>query len=188
MRYLSGPEFQQRITDVGIKLNTQELCFHLSYSNRESLSSLGVNPPSLGKPLFPSPTAGTIQLISECLSKNFYLRANEYSEEDLKAFISEDFFQKLKFKEPFFNDRKRQLNYQWSKLPSEMKYFLIHDLVLLFLGPDEVIEDYGLVENAATFRQEICQQLESDKDIPNVEEALKKAILTLVLRDEFLSY
>jgi hypothetical protein len=187
-RYISGHEFLQRITDIGVKFQNYSNCLELSYRNVDNILSLGANLPSIGRPLFTSPTAGTVQVLSECVIANMSFNSAIYTADDLNAFISDDFQRIVHAAFPKMKLKKEQLYLNWSVIPSQAKYFLVADLVEKIMGTDAVIEDYGLVESAESFRHEILNQLNLHNSNLNVEKILQKIVVTLVLRDEFLSY
>lgn len=186
LRYISGHEFSQRISDLGIKLINGSNCLDMNFQNKINFQNLGANPPSLGKPLFASPTAGTVQVLSECVVKNMSLYS--YSEEELGSFISNEFQKAVHLAHPFFQTKKNQLMIKWSQVPSQEKYFLVAGLVEKILGTDPVIEDYGLIQSAESFRHEILNQLELLGSDLSLENVIQKIVVTLILRDEFLSY
>jgi hypothetical protein len=75
----------------------------------------------------------------------------------------------------------------WASWPVEQKKVLIKYMVSAFLGPDDVIRDFGFIKDPEAFRALLLQAADKQKDA-DLTKVLLFLSVNLALRDEFLSY
>lgn len=163
-RYMSGIQLLQSLEAIGIA--TQNCHPSIQNTGQYDFSALGTNNTVTGQPNSASPSIATINWIGNCVSLQFQ------QSQGLGYFL------------------KRNANVdssQWRSLSMDSKLELLKKLMTSILGPDELVEDFGLIQSPDKFRMQIVENADSAMGLAD-EGILKSIILTLILRDEFLSY
>ena len=179
VRYFSGPELQWYLFQLGI-ITDQNACLDFSGSHA---SSFGVNSASTGGPSSQSPTVSTVGAIAFCIKSYFSgIRGQQIPADIQGQLLSPLLVAELNQK--YSSDWHAKL---WSELDPGLQQRLVERFIRHILGPDAVIEDYKLVVSAAEFKNEVKKEVELMKS-QKVLEVLEQLTLSLVLRDESLSF
>ena len=179
VRYFSGPELQWYLYQLGIR-NDQQECLLLRDSSGRAL---GVNSSATGNPSSGGPTISTVGVISLCVDKHFERISTLSGQIETQGILlGESNVKEL-------NQKYQNYWYTmtWSQLDKNLKNQIIDHLVLHILGPDSVIEDYQLVKSAKEFKDDLKSKV-SEIESKTVTQVLARITLSLILRDESLSY
>lgn len=179
VRYFSGPELQWYLFQLGI-VTDQNACLDFSGSHA---SSFGVNNASTGGPSSQSPTVSTVGAIAFCIKNYFSRIQGQQIPADIQGILfSTHLIAVLNQKYSSYWHTKL-----WSELDPVLQQKLIEHFIFHILGPDAVIDDYKLVVSAAELKNDIKKEVELMKS-QKVFEVLEQLTLSLVLRDESLSF
>lgn len=189
-RYLSAQEIIQTLQVV---FDLMPDCLQVTATNS---SMLGVNSPTTGNPIAPSPTQSTVQWVAVCVSNatsRFMLPAQfPLAYEKLKVLIGPEAIAALKTPVPGLPnyDADQVFSYRilsrWTDLPATVRSKMVANMVLVVLGSDEVINDFGLID--PNLMRSKIEGYASDKPDLTVIEMIKFISVNLSVRDEFLSY
>jgi hypothetical protein len=181
-RYLSGQEILRSLGvffDFSKNTTNKEICTHIQAQNA---SDAGANSPATGEPTSPAPNQGTILWITGCVQNYLSTAANLAGDGDrLRNLLGADTVSRLGTS-PEWN-----LRTSWSLWTPEQKRELIRYMVEAFLGPDEVITDFGFIENPDEFRKLMLTTADARKNA-SVLDIVTLLAVNLSVRDEFLSY
>jgi len=174
-RYLSGQEILWSLSlffDFHQNTTNKEMCTQLQVLN---LTLLGANSATTGEPISPTPTQGTVLWITGCIEN--YFASPTFSTNDLvrtKNLLGKNF-------------PVAMLRWPWAHLSIDVQKELIRHMVSAFLGSDDVIIDFGFIQNPEDFRELLFQAAKARTNAP-VLEIVTLLALNLSVRDEFLSY
>jgi hypothetical protein len=166
----------------------------LSVTNVNS-SLLGLNSPVTGNPIAPSPTQSTVQWVATCVSSatsKFSSLTFPAAHEKLKILVGPEVITALKEPVPglpqFGEDHvfSYRISRPWTELPADLRKKLVANMVLVMLGSDNVINDFGLID--PNLLRAKLEAYANDKPSITVIDMIKFISVNLSVRDEFLSY
>lgn len=195
-RYLSGHELLMTIQSL--------LPAYQSYENTECHSLVELNRNFLGdsqaltgEPISVGPNQNFVQWLNQCVSKSLehmglldivdgfmfnektdnligpegiaYLQSKKNNPTSSVLAIPGVFVDRLVVEDPLFIEK------------------LVEHQVKFFLGSDETIRDFGLIQDPKAYRAELVKNILSKKDL-NFKQAIIRLTVQMMLRDEFLSY
>ncbi len=192
LRYISGYDFENKISalfDVyfaslpppepfGQPENSYSLCFESSSS---AAAQFGFNSAATGTPMMQSPNSATIQAVKNCLNQIIDSVSTHPQGFYIKKIFPDLIFQKLATPGYSYILQQNTMN----RFTDDEIKLLISNLVEQFLGTDDVILSYRLINNVDVYRDHLFSTIDKNK---NLKETILKLINTLVLRDEFLMY
>lgn len=178
-RYMSGQDIIWSLSmffDFSKNSNNKEVCTELRALN-ETLA--GGNSPITGEPISPSPTQGTVLWITGCIDE-YFASYNVLVGDPIRAkrLLGEEFYKSV---------TDFRLWQPWADVPENLQRALIRHMVAAFLGSDDVIKDFGFIQNPDDFREQlfIAAQTRTQATILQIVTLLA---MNLSVRDEFLSY
>ena len=155
------------------------------------LTALGENSTITGSPISHGPSQGTIAWISRCVGAALTSSLSSYQEAEFQKLIADaEVLHKLANalgQSPSQPDFHKSFLRPWKDLPAEVQSELIRYFVYSYLGSDDVLFDFGLIQNPDEFRQNLFDLYQQNDSLP-LTLVLQKLVINLVLRDEFLSY
>jgi hypothetical protein len=163
--------------------------------NNVNSSLLGLNSPVTGNPIAPSPTQSTVQWVATCVSSataQFAIPiAYPVAYEKFKILVGPDVTDALAAPIPGIKQSKEEgtsysLTKKWASLPADLRAKTVANMVLVMLGSDDVINDFGLI--APDLLRAKLESYANNKPDLSVLEIIKFISVNLSVRDEFLSY
>lgn len=177
-RYMSGQDILWSLSMFFDFTNNKvrSICTELQSLN-ETLA--GGNSPVTGEPISPTPTQGTVLWITGCV--------DDYLSDELVLVIDKVRTKRLLGEEFFNSVTDFRLLQPWADVPEKLQRALIRHMVSAFLGSDDVIKDFGFIQNPDDFRELLFQAANARAEASTREIVLMLAT-NLSVRDEFLSY
>ncbi len=165
--------------NLGVRVDLQE-CVNLQDNEA---SALGVSSPATGNPSSGGPTISTVGVIANCVDKYFERFSGWHGKTELQGqLIGEVHVKELNQK---YNTSWYSMT--WSQVDVNLRQRIVDHLIFHILGPDVVIEDYQQVNSALEFKKELNEKIKTIEN-QSVMKVLAQLTLSLVLRDESLSY
>lgn len=178
-RYMSGQDILWSLSmffDFTNNVTNKSLCTELQSLNQ---TLAGGNSPVTGEPISPTPTQGTVLWITGCVEEYFAVE---------NVLIVDKVRAKRLLGEEFFNSVTDFKLYQpWAEVPEKLQRALIRHMVSAFLGSDDVIKDFGFIQNPDDFRELLFQATQARTEA-TTREIVTLLAINLSVRDEFLSY
>ena|SRR5437868_1805010 len=178
-RYMSGQDILWSLSmffDFSSNVTNKSLCTELQSLN-ETLA--GGNSPVTGEPISPTPTQGTVLWITGCVEEYFAVEnALTVDKVRAKRLLGEEFYNSVT------DFRLRQ---PWADVPEKLQRTLIRHMVSAFLGSDDVLLDFGFIQNPDDFRELIFQAANA-RTGASTREIVSMLAINFSVRDEFLSY
>lgn len=178
-RYMSGQDIIWSLSmffDFTQNIGNKELCTQLQSLNQ---TLAGGNSPVTGEPISPTPTQGTVLWITGCVESYFSVfRVLGTDSIRTKHLVGEEFYKSI---------TDFSLPQPWATVPENLQRTLIRHMVSAFLGSDDVIKDFGFIQNPDDFREQLYLAAQSRSGASTLEIVTLLA-MNLSVRDEFLSY
>lgn len=183
-RYMSGPQILNTLQEMFPKISFTTPCQKLSDENR---LVIGDNIPRLGSPASDVPTQAFVIWYSNCISEG--IRSSVVSDSATNEFVA-------RYIGPELSKEINMANgFLWTKLEyltvSKVSDLALASMIQLqvfyFLGSDDVIADFGLIEDPKEFRMNLLKSIRKNPEM-TLYDMISMTIVTLSLRDEFLSY
>jgi len=178
-RYMSGQDILWSLSvffDFSKNSGNTSICTGLQELNS---TLAGGNSPITGEPISPSPTQGTVLWITGCI-ETYFSQPSVITGDTVrgKRLLGEEFYK---------NTTNDMLMKPWSDIPEDLRRTLIRHMVSAFLGSDEVIKDFGFIQNPDDFRERLFLAAH-DRTGASTLEIITLLSMNLSVRDEFLSY
>lgn len=156
------------------------------------LAALGENSTITGSPISQGPSQGTIAWISKCINAALSIsRVTVFTEADYQKLFADSrvlqTLEKVSGAGVAQADFYKVFERPWSEIPAEAQQQLIEYFTYYYLGSDDVLVDFGLIQDPSQFKKELMNTFQTNKTQPTYQ-VIQKLVINLVLRDEFLSY
>ena len=174
-RYLSGPELIDAMATV-IGPSIAQECNSVT---KATASLLGVNQARNGEPVAGTPTQALVIWVSKCVQAQ--------AKSNSSLLISNSVGMRFRAEKPAVFATPFYESILWNAWSTEVKKTFIRSMVENILGPDEVILDYGFIDNVDAFRAQLLANI-TETPSTTILEVATQLVTNLILRDEFLSY
>lgn len=184
-RYLSSSDVFRSIQSI-FGYEGRTLCLDYEYASAHL--SLGDNNVATGEPAISNPNSATVGQVTKCFSLLFSRVGN--TEPLVKRDQISNFLMGFSTLSPK-SEQTALLNpaTSWREIPAEQRKLIIQRLTYRVLGSDERIKDFAIVQDPNEIRDQLFDSLETEAHgKSNLTQAVSVILLSLILRDEFLSY